>query len=74
MSLRRQAQCWMADRFRWVQYPPERDAVFSRGAMRPKGAALPLDLRFAIGALSLFWLIVLFALIAVMLLAVAAIL
>ncbi|MDE2470435.1 MAG: hypothetical protein KGL35_17245 [Bradyrhizobium sp.] len=62
----------MADRVSWVQYPPERDARFSRYALSPKSHALPTDMRIAIGALSFFWLIILFAVIAVMLLAVAA--
>lgn len=55
-----------------MQYPPERDARFSRSALKGDGRALPLDMRIAIGALSLFWLIVLLAVMAVMLLAVTA--
>lgn len=72
MGVRNRVQGWLADRVGWVQYPPERDARFSRHALSPRSRALPLDMRLAIGALSLFWLIILFAVIAVMLLAVAA--
>jgi hypothetical protein len=67
MRLQNRVQGWLADRVRWVQYPPERDARFSRRALAPKSRALPLDMRIAIGALSLFWMIILFAVIAAML-------
>lgn len=67
MRIRNRVQGWLADRVPWVQYPPERDALFSRHALAPKNRALPTDMRIAIGALSFFWLIILFVVIAVML-------
>lgn len=72
MGMMFRLQGWLADHVRWVQYPPERDARFSARARSAHASALPIGMRLGIGLVSLFWVLVLLAVLAVVLAAVWA--